>query len=69
MGLEIIIVYNVVFPRIFTNPRNLKINLIQTLRIRRNSAAHPGQTKSKQEAENYILIAKEFLSRWISQKI
>jgi hypothetical protein len=39
---------------IFNNANNLKINLLERLRIQRNSAAHPGQTKSKQEAENYI---------------
>ncbi|ASE61578.1 MULTISPECIES: AAA family ATPase [Chryseobacterium] len=54
---------------IFNNANNLKINLLERLRIQRNSAAHPGQTKSKQEAENYILIANEFLIRWILEKI
>ncbi|KFC33385.1 hypothetical protein FF18_09080 [Elizabethkingia anophelis] len=56
-------------PTIFTNPRNLKINLIQNLRTWRNSAAHAGQTKSRQQAENYIQVANEFLTRWISEKI
>jgi len=52
----------------FHNPFDLKIELIDDLRIKRNDAGHSGQTKTKQEAINYIEKVNEFLDKWILEK-
>jgi len=52
----------------FKNPNNLKVNLLNYLRENRNSAAHPGQTKTKKDALDYIQKANEFLNSWILEK-
>lgn len=52
----------------FHNPLDLKIELIDDLRIKRNAAGHSGQTKTKQEAINYIEKVNEFLDKWILEK-
>jgi hypothetical protein len=52
---------------IFNTPRDLLIEKIDDLRIRRNAVAHAGQLKSKVDAEQYVLDVNEFLSEWINQ--
>lgn len=52
----------------FDNPLNLKMELIQDLRDIRNSVAHAGESKTKQDALIYYQTAKEFLESWISEK-
>lgn len=52
----------------FKNTTSLKVNLLDNLRNDRNSAAHPGQTKTKQEALDYIQKANDFLDSWILEK-
>ncbi|WP_162128722.1 AAA family ATPase [Flavobacterium phycosphaerae] len=52
----------------FSNPVNLRIDLLEYLRTERNSAGHSGLTKTKQEALDYIQKASEFLDRWIIEK-
>lgn len=52
---------------IFNRPRDLLIEKIDDLRIRRNAVAHAGQLKSKVDAEQYVLDVNEFLSEWINQ--
>ena len=52
----------------FKNPTNLKIDLLDELTKDRNSAAHPGDVKTKQEAENYISKVNKFLKKWIEEK-
>ncbi|MEE6125981.1 AAA family ATPase [Chryseobacterium arthrosphaerae] len=52
---------------IFNRPRDLLIENIDDLRIRRNAVAHAGQLKSKIDAEQYVLDVNEFLSEWIYQ--
>lgn len=53
---------------LFKVPTNLRIDLIDGLRVKRNDAGHPGQTKTKQEAMNYIQKADSFLDTWIAEK-
>lgn len=53
---------------IFNNPNNLRIDLLNGLRETRISAAHPGYTKTKQEAFDYIQKSNDFLDRWITEK-
>lgn len=52
----------------FYQPRNLKIELLQDLREIRNSVAHSGECKTKQDAENYFQIAKAFLDSWTKER-
>ena len=52
----------------FTNAANLRMDLLDDLRTVRNSAGHSGQTKTKQEAEDYIQNANHFLDKWITEK-
>ena len=52
----------------FHYPLNLKIELLDNLRIIRNSAGHSGQTKTKQEAIDYIQEVNDFLDKWIFEK-
>lgn len=53
---------------LFNVPTNLRIDLIEDLRVIRNDAGHAGQTKTKQEAIDYIQKANDFLDRWIAEK-
>ncbi|MNY39839.1 hypothetical protein D3C86_1745440 [compost metagenome] len=55
-------------PNYFHQPINLKIELLQDLREIRNSVAHAGEFKTKQDAESYFQIAKAFLDSWTSEK-
>ncbi len=52
---------------LFNVPTNLRIDLINDLRLERNNAGHPGHIKSKQEALNYIQIVNTFLDCWIAE--
>ena len=52
----------------FNNPMNLKIELLQDLREIRNSVAHAGESKAKQDALAYLQLAKEFLESWTNEK-
>lgn len=53
---------------LFNVPTNLRIDLIEDLRVVRNDAGHAGQTKTKQDAIAYIQKANNFLDRWIAEK-
>lgn len=63
--------YNPLLPNLlttlFNNPTNLRIDLIQSLRLVRNDASHAGHTKAKQNAEDYIKDAEDFLDKWIAE--
>ncbi|TQM49613.1 hypothetical protein BDE36_1333 [Arcticibacter tournemirensis] len=52
---------------IFNVPTNLRIDLIQDLRVIRNDAGHSGQTKTKQNAIDYIQKANDFMDSWIAE--
>ncbi len=52
----------------FTSPINLRIDLLDEIRTVRNSAAHPGHTKSRLDAVHYITIVNDFLQMWITEK-
>ncbi len=52
----------------FKNPLSLKIELLEEIRVGRNDSGHSGQTKTKQEAINYIEKVNEFLDKWILEK-
>jgi len=52
----------------FNNPTDLKIELLNDIREIRNASGHSGQTKTKQEAIDYIEKVNDFLDRWISEK-
>lgn len=52
----------------FNTPMNLRIDLIDSLRDKRNGAAHPGPLRNKQEAMAYINEANDFLKKWIELK-
>ncbi len=52
----------------FKNPKSLKIELLEEIRVGRNDSGHSGQTKTKQEAINYIEKVNEFLDKWILEK-
>ena len=52
---------------LFNVPTNLRIDLIEELRVVRNDAGHAGPFKVKQDALNYIQTANEFLDRWIAE--
>jgi AAA15 family ATPase/GTPase len=52
----------------FYSPTSLRIDLLDTIRDTRNSAAHPGQTKTKQDALDYIQDVNDFLDKWIAEK-
>ncbi|WP_312390903.1 AAA family ATPase, partial [Chryseobacterium sp.] len=52
----------------FNDPSQLKIELINDLRLTRNSAGHGELTKNLRQAKDYILKASEFLNEWILQK-
>lgn len=54
--------------RQFNVPGNLKIDLINDLREIRNSSGHAGHTKSRQDANDYITKANDFLDKWIAEK-
>jgi len=56
-------------PSTFNTTANLRMDLIDDLRTIRNSAGHAGQTKTKQEAEDYIQNANLFLDEWIAEKL
>ena len=49
----------------FNTPMNLKIELLNNLRIKRNEAAHPGPLKTKAEALAYMTLTEEFFKKWI----
>lgn len=55
-------------PVIFNTPIDLKIELIDDLRDKRNEAAHPGPMKTKAEALAYINKTEDFLKKWIELK-
>ena len=44
---------------------NLRVDLIENLRVIRNDAGHARQTKTKQDALDYIHNAEVFLDKWI----
>lgn len=52
----------------FVNHAMLRVNLLNGLREERNQAGHPGHTKTKQDALDYIQDANDFLDKWISEK-
>lgn len=52
----------------FNNPQELKIELLNEIRKERNSSAHSGQIKTKQDAIRYIELVNTFLEKWISEK-
>lgn len=52
----------------FNNPMDLKIELLDNIRDLRNAAGHSGQTKTKQNAIDYIDKVNEFLDKWIIEK-
>lgn len=58
-----------ILPVYFRNVENLNIANIQDLRDKRNTAGHPGETKTKDEALDYIVKVTEFLRNWISEKV
>lgn len=53
----------------FTIPLNLRADLLNDLRERRNEAGHPGHTKTPQDALDYIRDSNDFLDKWISEKV
>lgn len=55
-------------PVIFNTPTDLKVELIEDLRAKRNEAAHPGPLRTKAEAEDYINKTNDFLKKWIELK-
>lgn len=55
-------------PAFFNTPTDLKIELIEGLRAKRNEAAHPGPTRTKAEAEDYINKTNDFLKKWTELK-
>lgn len=52
----------------FNTPVNLKIELIDDLRDKRNEAAHPGPRRTKAQAEDYINKTNDFLKKWTELK-
>lgn len=52
----------------FRNPRNLRVDLLEDLRVGRNDAAHSGSSHDRQDALNYINVVKEFLGNFTSEK-
>jgi AAA15 family ATPase/GTPase len=52
----------------FIDPLSLKIELLDDIRENRNDAGHSGQTKTKQDAIDYINMVNVFLEKWISEK-
>jgi len=52
----------------FNDPTALKIELLNEIREIRNASGHSGQTKTKQEAIDYIENVNDFLDKWISEK-
>jgi AAA15 family ATPase/GTPase len=48
-------------------PLNIRVDLIDNLRLIRNDAGHAGHTKTKQDALGYIGDAELFLDRWIAE--
>lgn len=50
----------------FIAPAALRIDLLEDIRKIRNSAAHAGATKTRQEALDYIAETKDFLDNWIA---
>lgn len=55
-------------PLIFNTPTNLKVELIEDLRAKRNEAAHPGPARTKAEALAYMNKTEDFLKKWIELK-
>ncbi|MCR5862562.1 AAA family ATPase [Flavobacterium sp. J372] len=51
----------------FVNHTNLKVGLLDRLRKRRNESGHPGHTKTRQDAVDYIRDANDFLDKWIGE--
>ncbi|MFD2602597.1 AAA family ATPase [Flavobacterium suzhouense] len=60
---------NTILASTFTIPANLRVDLLEDLRDIRNMAGHPGHTKARQDALDYIQDTNEFLDRWINEKI
>lgn len=52
----------------FNNPTNLRIDLIEAIRIGRNNAAHSGSLHGRQEALDYIDVVKEFLESLTNER-
>lgn len=52
----------------FNNPTDLRIELLNEIRKKRNNAGHSGQTNTKLQAIDYIDKANEFLDKWIDEK-
>ncbi|WP_288243859.1 AAA family ATPase [uncultured Chryseobacterium sp.] len=59
---------NEVLPNYFADTENLNIENLNDLRDRRNSVAHAGGGKTRDEAVNYIEAVTIFLKNWILQK-
>jgi|GEM_PF-865978 len=59
---------NEVMPDYFVDIENLNIENLDDLRDRRNSVAHAGGGKTKDEAIDYIEVVNAFLKNWILQK-
>lgn len=55
-------------PTIFNTPTDLKVELIEDLRVKRNEAAHPGPVRTKAEALAYINKTEDFIKKWIELK-
>lgn len=53
---------------IFNTPADLKIELLEDLRAKRNESAHPGPPKTKAEALDYINKTNDFLKKWSELK-
>lgn len=53
----------------FVNPSNLRIDLLEDIRVNRNLAGHAGQTMTKLEAEAYIQSVDQFLDSWLADLI
>lgn len=56
---------SVELPNVFNTPMNLRVNLLQDFRTKRNLAAHSGHTNTKQAAIDYIQKANDFLDTWL----
>jgi AAA15 family ATPase/GTPase len=51
----------------FHNPLNLKVEMLNDLRLKRNDVGHAGHTMTKQDAIDYIQDSGVFLDIWIAE--
>lgn len=52
----------------FNNPRNIRIDLLENIRIGRNDAAHSGSFHTKQNAQDYLDHVRDFLRSYTSER-